>query len=51
MMAFGWRPVQSCYKTDSEVGTKGSCSGASWYWLLLAGAVLLGANHRKRGAA
>jgi len=45
MMAFGWRPQQSCYQGTGQAPT---CPQVSWFYLLLGGAVLWGMSKRRR---
>ena len=47
MMAFGWRPQQSCYQ-GADAGP--TCPTATWFWLLLGGAVVWGFKGKKRQA-
>jgi len=45
MMAFGWRPQQSCFQGP---GVAPTCPPVTWFYLLLGGAVVWGMSKRKR---
>lgn len=46
MMAFGWRPSQSCYG-GAGVAT---CPTVTWFYILLGGVVVWGMSKRRRQA-
>lgn len=48
MMSFGWRPNQSCYVNAQKETAKSAaqCPSATWFYLLLAGAIIAGSSKK-----